>query len=119
MNDFRTQLQVAQNDSSSRGIRLFYPFIIGKSELSIQASQHHYCSPRQTLPVTEYEAWELYFVTQDPKAAEMARGLGVDVDTAIGWVTTENVQQFIDALTDLVNLGGREGRARLRLILNS
>lgn len=58
MKDFRELLE--SNENSSPFIRMLKRITVGAYELSIQASEYHYCVPRETLVnLFDYEAMEV------------------------------------------------------------
>jgi hypothetical protein len=64
MNSFVELLEVKNEDVDSyfgenRGYRLNTALQVGDYELSIQASYSHYCTPRLTVPLNEYTAFEV------------------------------------------------------------
>lgn len=61
MKDFRELLEV-RGESKYKGLhnRLFKPIEFGNNfSISIQGSYSHYCNPRETLLINEYESMEI------------------------------------------------------------
>lgn len=63
MKDFRKLLSERVDDFT--GTRLLNQIKVGGYELSIQASNFHYCTPRTDLPLDEYEEMELAIFKND------------------------------------------------------
>lgn len=65
--------------------------------VSVQASEFHYCAPRDYLSDGRYSAWELGFPTQaDDILTEYAEEPGNPLQTVYGWVPTEVVDALIE-----------------------
>lgn len=62
MKDFRELLKVRDE---FRSYRLFEAINVGNYEVSIQGSQSHYCNPRETIPVDQYESMEIAIFDKD------------------------------------------------------
>lgn len=63
MKDFR---ELLKDEGNITGIRLFKHVAIEDFSLSIQASQHHYCDPRETLnDVYSYNSFEVALFEKD------------------------------------------------------
>jgi len=64
--------------------------------VSVQASEFHYCSPRTYMPDGAYSAWELGFPTaHDELLDNYAEEPGNPTETVYGWVPTEIVDALI------------------------
>lgn len=53
------ELQKQENAKSNNDYRMLDAVKAGKYKMSVQGSTTHYCSPRKTLPVEDYELMEL------------------------------------------------------------
>lgn len=56
MKDFRKLMEIG---NETRWHRIHKSIPIGNFRISIQASEHHYCTPRETLPLEQYETVEI------------------------------------------------------------
>jgi len=64
--------------------------------VSVQASEFHYCSPRTYMPDGNYSAWELGFPNKhDELLDDFAEESGNPLHTVYGWVPTEVVDALI------------------------
>lgn len=62
--DFRSLLRVlSERKAAGSHFRLLERVPAGDWMLSVQASEHHYCTPRETVAVGEYMAWEVAVFT--------------------------------------------------------
>jgi len=103
MADFRIELErIAGNPGHFTAIE------IGHYVLSIQASEGHYCTPRQTLPkATDYLSFELAIINKHsrefmhPNQSSVLREILKEESIThriMGWVSYETIQHLIDEL---------------------
>lgn len=65
-NFLKEMIKVKPNIRTEHGLRI-YNHIETKSsyKMSIQCSEHHYCTPRRTIGITEYETYEVAIVGEN------------------------------------------------------
>jgi hypothetical protein len=102
MADFRIELERLSESPNH-----FAAIQIGHYVLSIQASEGHYCTPRQTLPKgTDYLSFELAIINarthefMHPNQSSVLRKLLPDEASrpVMGWVNYETIQNLINEL---------------------
>lgn len=65
--------------------------------VSVQASEFHYCSPRETLPDGNYNAVELGYPSEtDELILDYAENPTCPTETVYGWVPTETVDKLLE-----------------------
>lgn len=99
-------LEATRNEGKASG-RLFLKIrdriICGDGlELSVQASEYAYCSPRDNYG--PYSAVEVGFPSEEiPEIMEWAEGAGKPTETIYGWVPVEIVDSVISAHGGIAN----------------
>lgn len=79
--------------------------------ISVQASEFHYCSPRTYMRDGTYSAWELGFPTaHDDLLDSYAEEPSSPLQTVYGWVPTEVVDALIAKHGGLASLDQESGR---------
>lgn len=100
------------HENPKMSIQMTKPLLLANGVvLSVQASQYHYCHPRQTAPVPDYdfyEAFELGFPTEKlpEEFTEYAGDSDHLTDTVYAYVPKELLQKYIDSVGGVVGFGG-------------
>lgn len=88
-------------ETKGEKFRLFGSLFFGDSghSLSIQATYGRYCFPRKTLPVEQYESFEVMadILFEDVPKDWDEYG---DVNDVFGWVPREKIEQLIAVLEE-------------------
>lgn len=70
--------------------------LMDDTEVSIQASNFHYCSPRRDLPYSEYEGFEIGFPSRIiPEIMELAEDSSNPTNTVYAYVPKSVIEEFI------------------------
>lgn len=102
------------DDYPEMSTQLVKPLVLANGIiLSVQASKHHYCIPRENAPVADYDyytAFELGFPTEKlpEEFTQYAEDTDYLLDTVYAYVPKELIAAYIKSVGGVVGLFDRE-----------